>query len=226
MPLNWTTTDRAATLHGVKMLIYGTAGAGKTSLCATTPRPVVFSAESGLLPLRNLQLPVAEIKTVEELSEAYNWALNSQEAANFDTICIDSISEIAEVVLANAKKQVKDPRQAYGELIEKMTATIRSFRDLPNKHVCMMAKAEPVKDEMSGITRYAPSMPGAKLGPHLPYYFDEVFWLGVNQDQQGQEFRYLQTALDLQHEAKDRSGVLDKVEYPDINNVIAKILGG
>ena len=73
------------------------------------------------------------IRTVDDLTEAYNWACSSPEAAQFDTIYIDSISEIGEVVLSNAKAQVKDPRQAYGELIEKMMVTLKAFRDLPGK---------------------------------------------------------------------------------------------
>lgn len=35
--------------NGVKVLVYGKAGAGKTSLIPTLPHPVVLSAEGGLL---------------------------------------------------------------------------------------------------------------------------------------------------------------------------------
>lgn len=225
MALQFSTTDQASAAAGVKVLVYGDAGMGKTTLCATAPAPIIISAESGLLSLRKYRIPVIEIKTIEQLTEAYEWCIRSTEARQFATICIDSISEIGEVVLANAKRQVKDPRQAYGELIEKMTMTIRAFRDLPGKHVYMAAKMEPMKDELTNVVRYGPSMPGAKLGPQLAYFFDEVFRLGVNKTPQGETYRFLQTQPDLQYTAKDRSGSLAAIESPDLNHVFTKILG-
>lgn len=225
MALKYSTTDQVSN-NGVKVLVHGFAGVGKTSLCATAPAPIILSAESGLLSLRRYSIPVIEISTVEDLMEAHTWATSSAEANQFQTICIDSLSEIAEVILANAKKQVKDPRQAYGELIEKTMHTVRAFRDLKGKHVYMAAKMEPFKDDMTGIVRYIPSMPGAKLGGQLSYLFDEVFRLGIGKvPTTNEEYRFLQTQPDLQYEAKDRSGALDNLEPPDLNHIFNKILG-
>lgn len=240
MALTFTTAEQVTTASGVKSLVYGPAGMGKTVLNATLPAPVMISAESGALSLRPANLtrlfgpnapgitynmPIIEVQTVDDLRDAHLWCLNSNEAKQFASIGLDSISEIAEVVLNNAKRQVKDPRQAYGELVEKMETLIRAFRDIPNKNVLVCAKMEPTKDELTGIVKYGPSMPGAKLGPKLPYFFDEVFRLGVNKDAQGREFRYLQTQPDLQYEAKDRSGALAPIEYPHMSAVFAKIQG-
>lgn len=240
MPLNFTSASQASASQGVKSLVYGGAGAGKTVLCATCPAPLLISAESGSLSLKQANLerlygvgnpficydmPMIEIVTVEDLTDAYNWCLSSAEAQQFQTICIDSISEIAEVVLNNAKRQVKDPRQAYGELIEKMETTIRAFRDLQGKNVLVSAKMEPTKDELNGTVKYGPAMPGSKLGNKLPYFFDEVFRLGIGQTQQGEKYRFLQTQPDLQYEAKDRSGALDPVEAPIMGAIFAKIHG-
>lgn len=224
--LRITTTDQISVAHGVKVLVYGQSGVGKTVLCATAPNPVIISAEAGLLSLRKVSIPVIEITNVDELVEAHRWCQESAEARQYETICIDSISEIGEVVLANAKRQVKDPRQAYGELLEKMLTTIKAFRDLQGKHVYMSAKMEPMRDELTGIVKYGPSMPGQKLGPQLPYLFDEVFRMGINKTPQGEEYRFLQTQPDLQYEAKDRSGSLDRMEPPDLTHVFNKILGG
>lgn len=212
--------------NGVKMLVYGKAGRGKTTLCATAPNPIVFSAESGLLALSNYQVAYAEIRTIKDLQDAFAWAQSSTEARQFQTLCLDSLSEIAEVVLSNAKGQVKDPRQAYGELIEKMSMTIREFRDLPGYHVYMSAKQEMVKDDASGVALNMPSMPGNKLGQSLPYFFDEVFQLDIGKDPATQQtYRYLRTQPDFQNDAKDRSGRLDPIEYPDLGNIIKKITG-
>lgn len=225
MAIQLTTTQQAAQLHGIKALIYGKAGVGKTYLARTAPAPIILSAEAGILSLRDVAIPMIQIRTVQDLAEAHQWAQSSAEASQFATIYLDSISEIGEVVLANAKAQVKDPRQAYGELIEKMMMTLKAFRDLPGKNVVMVAKQEPIKDDMTGVVQYGPGMPGSKLGQQLPYLFDEVFRLAIGKTQQGEEYRYLQTNPDLQYDAKDRSGSLDAVERPDLTFVFNKILG-
>ena len=240
MALQFTTASQASVTSGVKTLIYGQSGAGKTALCATAPAPVILSAESGLLCLRKKNLErlygvnhplvtynphVILISTVDDLTDAYNWCARSAEANQFGTVCLDSISEIGEVVLNNARRLVKDPRQAYGELIEKMETLIRLFRDLNNKHVYMAAKMEPIKDATTGAVKYGPSMPGSKLGNNLPYFFDEVFRLGVNKTPQGESYRFIQTQPDLQYEAKDRSGSLAPMEPPFLTDIFNKILG-
>lgn len=225
MALQFTTTDRAAQLNGVKVLVYGQAGAGKTVLASTAPAPFLISAEGGELSLRNVQIPMVKVATTDDLRDIYDWCARSAEAQQFQTICIDSLSEIAEVVLNNAKRQVKDPRQAYGELIEKMESTIRLFRDLPGRNIYMSAKMEPTKDELTGVVKYGPAMPGSKLGSKLPYFFDEVFRLGINKTPQGESYRFLQTQPDLQYEAKDRSGCLAAVEPPHLAQLFTKILG-
>lgn len=240
MALEFTNAESASVANGVKILVYSQAGIGKTVLAATLPTPVLISAEAGALSLRknNLEklfgvgnpaitynMPMIAIRNVQDLVEAHRWCLQSHEAKNFQSVGLDSLSEIAEVVLNNAKRQTKDPRQAYGELIEKMETLVREFRDLPGKHVYMAAKIEPTKDEMTGVVKYGPSMPGAKLGQKLPYFFDEVFRLGVNKTPQGEQFRFLQTQPDLQYEAKDRSGALDSMEPPHLTHIFNKILG-
>lgn len=226
MTLRFTTAKQAAVLQGVKCLVYGKAGAGKTYLARTAPAPILLSAEGGILSLRDTDIPLIQISHVNDLTEAHQWLLHAKEAAQFATVYIDSLSEIGEVVLSNAKAQVKDPRQAYGELIEKTVAAIKAFRDLPNKHVVMVAKQEPMKDEMTGIVQYGPSMPGSKLGPQLPYLYDEVFRLGVGKTPQGVEYRFLQTHPDLQYDSKDRSGALDAIEPPDLTHIFNKIRNG
>lgn len=226
MAIELKSSRELATLHGVKMLVYGRAGMGKTVLCSTAPNPVILSAESGLLSLRHVDIPVVEIKTIQDLIDAEQWAREAEEAKQFETICLDSITEIGEVVLANAKEQVNDPRQAYGELIEKMNATIKAFRDLRGKHVYMSAKLGRDKDEHTGITLAGPSMPGRTVGPQLPYLFDEVFNLDVGKLDNGDSYRYLRTAPDFSYDAKDRSGALDAIEKPDLTHIINKINTG
>jgi len=208
--------------NGVKLLVYGQAGAGKTSLIPTLPNPIVLSAEGGLLSIQDAELPYLEITTMAELQEAYKWLAESAEAAQFESVAIDSISEIAEVALNYEKKVNKDPRAAYGAMQEQMADIIRAFRDLPAKHVYMSAKLEKTQDEMGRIL-YAPSMPGNKTGQSLPYFFDEVLALRVEKDAEGATQRALMCDSDGLWLAKDRSGKLDAWEAPDLTVIINKI---
>ena len=208
--------------NGVKLLVYGNAGAGKTSLIPTLPNPVVLSAEGGLLSIADADVPFVEVSSYDTLMEAYAWLTQSAEAKGFDSVALDSISEIAEVVLNHEKKIAKDPRAAYGNMQEQMSDLIRAFRDLPEKHVYFTAKCEKATDE-TGRLLFAPSMPGNKTGQQLPYFFDEVLALRVEKDADGNAQRALMCDSDGIWLAKDRSGKLDTWEGADLGALIAKI---
>lgn len=225
MAIKLTTTRQAAQSNGIKVLVHGPAGAGKTVLCGTTEAPtVIISAEAGLLSLRNTDIPVIEVQSIQDVQDAYQYITEAAEAKDFQWVCLDSISEIAEVCLAREKAATKDPRQAYGALQEHMTTLIRAFRDLPGRNVYFSCKQSREKDESTGSTLYVPSMPGAKLGQGIGYFFDEVFALRVEKDPEGHPYRALQTSRDFNFEAKDRSGALDPFEAPNLAAIAAKII--
>lgn len=224
MAIRLTTTAQAAADNGIKVLVHGPAGAGKTSLCATTGEPtVIISAEAGLLSLRGHDIPVIEVKSLADVHEAYQFITSSADAKAFRWVCLDSISEIAEVCLAYEKSRTKDPRQAYGALQDEMGALIRAFRDLPERNVYFSSKQERKEDATTGAQLYFPSLPGAKLGQGIGYFFDEVFALRVERDADGNPTRMLQTGRDFQYEAKDRSGCLDPYEPCDLSLIAKKI---
>lgn len=156
------------------------------------------------------------------LTEAYRWITESNDAKAFDSVALDSISEIAEVVLSTEKKKSKDPRQAYGALQEIIGDLIRGFRDIQGKHVYFSAKLEKQQDEM-GRVLYSPSMPGNKTGQQLPYFFDEVLALRIEKDAEGKTSRALMCDSDGLWTAKDRSGKLDAWESPNLGEIITKI---
>lgn len=205
----------------VKILVHGPAKSGKTRLCATTGgKALIISAEAGLLSLQGHDIDFVEIKKMADLDKVY---LDLVSDTTYDWICLDSISEVAEVCLSDEKNKTKDPRKAYGELSEKMMVLIRSFRDLP-KNVYMSAKQSKVKDEISGGFYFGPSAPGQQIGPALPYLFDEIFALHNWKDAEGKMQSALQTSRDAQYEAGDRSGKLDLAEPPNLAHIYAKII--
>lgn len=239
MTLQFTTSNTHTEDQGIKMGVYGLAGMGKTMLCATAPRPLVLAVEAGMLSLRTKNIerifgagvtgitydvPAIIINDFNGLNEAFDFCEKNPAMSGIDTIILDSVSEIAEVVLNTAKRTVKDPRQAYGELSEKMETLIRGFIKL-KKHVVMNYKMETHKDTLTGVVRYGPMVPGQKLGSKIPYMYDELLRMGVNKTPQGQEYRFLQSQPDMQYEAKDRSGALAALEPPHLGHVFNKILG-
>ena len=211
--------------NGVKCLVYGHAGSGKTSLIPTLPSPIALSAEGGLLSISGADVPYIEIASMANLMEAYTWLTESAEAQAFESIALDSISEIAEVVLAEELKRNKDGRAAYGELNTVMAQMIRAFRDLPGRNVHFTAKCEKAQDE-AGRMLYSPMMPGKSLSQNLGYFFDLVMPLRVEKDAEGNTVRALMTDSDGLWQAKNRAaGRLDMWEAPDLGAIIRKIGG-
>lgn len=214
-------------VNGIKALVYGNPKVGKTRLIATAPSPVILSAEGGLLSLRQYNLPYIEITSMMLLREAYLWYTQSNEARQFATIGLDSISEIIEVLLESEKTKTKDPRKAYGEIITQGLRIVRDFRDIPGRNVIMTAKMEYGKDETSGMMLFQPSFPGSKLGPAVPYFPDEIFQYCVfTNPQTGARTEALRCWADQQNIAGDRSGALDNWEPPDLTHIFNKIASG
>ncbi len=214
-----TTQEDSAT---VNVLVYGRSGIGKTCLITTCPKPIIISSEKGLMSIAKSNIPVLKIKTLDDLQEAYDYVYKHRK--KYKTVCLDSISDIAEAVLTDMKKRTKHAMQAYGELYDRVSEAIRDFRDLP-LNTYFIAKLM-YKDNAAGIECARPSMPGKALTGQLPYFFDEVFCLRIKGDDDDDDeagYRYLQTAPDMAYDAKDRAGVLRKEEEPDLGKVFKKI---
>jgi hypothetical protein len=234
MALEFVTAEQAATGHGVKILVYGGAGAGKTRLSATMPKPIIISAEAGLLTLNKMikegildpQTPVIIIRSYQDLKDAFEWVRDNAAKHGIQSVALDSISEIAEQCLQAEKTKTKDPRQAYGEMAGHVLEKVKDFRDLSGLHVIVTAKETVGKDPVTGVEKAQPTAPGQQVGPALPYLFDEVFHAFTDKDGQGNTFHALRTQAAFNAVAKDRSGVLAEIEYPDAGYLIAKILAG
>lgn len=223
MTIKFSTTKKEGEAHGVKCLVYGLAGVGKTMLCATAPDPLIISNEAGLLSLRDKEIPVILVDTYDDLNESFQFVTESDDAKQFQTICLDSISEIAETILHHERSVASDPRQAYGELQLKTLYLCRKFRDLPGKHVYFSCKQERVKNDQSRLMN-GPMLPGTKLPQDLPYLFDEVMALRAEESEDGVLSRTLQTQPTIDYIAKDRSGTLNIFEQPNLTAIFDKIM--
>ena len=229
MAIKIQSVDEAIEDTGLKILVHGRSGAGKTVLCATAGMSTIFiSVESGLLSLKKYLkhnpkykklIKVIVIRSKDDLDEVLEWLQGSKKQLA-DWVDLDSITEIAEQIISIEKKINPDPRKSYPEYMEKMLDTLRGFRDLPGYNVVMTAKQTRQIDPDTERVIYSPLFPGNKLGNEISYLFDEVFALRVEEreDKNGdiETYRILQTQPDPHYDAKDRSGLLDDFEPPNL----------
>lgn len=220
----------------VKGLIGGYSGAGKTTLAGTFDSPVlVISAESGLLSLSNKQVDFIDLNKDDEgnvlkdpsarikrLGEIFTY-LHDTPNLKYKTIFLDSLSEIGEVLVSKLQKDFPDRKDSFpmwGEYAKMMRSIVKNFRDLPY-NVFMSCIIEPDKDQ-NGKRYLSFDIPG-KISEKLPQYFDEVFYLMVDED--GKRALYTKASDTLRH-AKDRSNKLDAIEAPDLGAILKKITVG
>ena len=207
-------------------LIAGQYAAGKTSLIKTLNPATTFvvDTEGGLMPLRGTGFKATSVRSIEELGEVVNF-LNSTEGSVFETVVIDSISELAETILNGEKKKNRDPRKAYGELHDKINNLMRVFRDLPGRRFIATCKLDRVKDDISGDVNFFASMPSNKLSNSVPSFFDLVLILRTKAETDGTVNRFMQCISCNQYTAKDRSQRLQQFEPAELSALIQKVEG-
>jgi hypothetical protein len=217
--------------NGVKCLGYGASGVGKTKLASSAPRPLILNGEKGLLSLKDENVPYIDVPDYKTLVDVGKWMLSSADMKNYDTIIVDSLSEFAEVLLSAQKKKNADQRQAFMKTGDELADLCRFWRDLPNKHLYIIAKELRVNMDLpnpmpgmptQSVVKRVPVMPSDKLLQALPYYWDLVFHMEL-QPYNNQTYRVLRCQPTNSIEAKDRRGKLSELEAPDLTKLFQKI---
>lgn len=221
----------------LKMLVYGASGSGKTTLIGTINEPtLIISAEAGVLCLKDKEIDVVDMQTddsgallgkearIKRLQEIYLYLQSPEATSKYKWIALDSLTEIMQNLVEGLKAnpEFSDPKMTmrlWGEYAERAKGLVKSFRDLPQYNVLMTALDKTEKDE-NGLRYQAIDVQGS-IGERLPAYFDEVFYLYV--DQEGN--RSLITQKSERLLSKDRSGRLEKIEPASIETIIKKIKG-
>jgi hypothetical protein len=161
-----------AVQFGVKALVYGPPGSGKTPLLNTAPRPVLLAIEPGMLSMRSSNVPTwATGPDPKRIDEFFDWFTRSNEANNFDTLGIDSVPEMGQVFLDQGKGLFKDGRKQHGHMWEKTMKHVNDVYYMRNKHIYAICKQG--REE----TRVFPSFPGAALNRDIPHKFDFILHL-------------------------------------------------
>jgi hypothetical protein len=221
--------------YGVKAIIYGQPGTTKTPMINTAPRPVLLATEPGLLSMKGSTVPTWEAFTIERIADFFKWFTESKEASQFDTLAIDSGSQLAEISLTYHLERNKDGRKAYGELSIEVMKWFDALYYMQQKHILLICKqmaAEVGKQVVKNgggfsvemVYQAQPYFPGKDLNIKVPHRYDEILHVSkVNIPGAGEQIaiRSKGTAEIL---ARDRSGMLAELEPANLTNLFNKCM--
>lgn len=207
---------------GVKSISYGPPGVGKTPLINTAPRPVLMACEPGLLSMRGSQVPTFQAFDAKAVDEFFAWLFGSAETKNFDTVCIDSISQMAELYLVDAKKNNKHGLKAYGEMAEISLKHLEKLFYLQYKHTYLIAKEQSTND--NGVVQRRPYFPGQQLVTEVPHKYDCILRLAVHNVPSMGQIKAFRCIGSLEEMARNRTGTLSEFEPPDFGKIILKCM--
>ncbi len=214
---------------GVKAIIFGPAGTGKTPILNTATRPVLLATEAGLLSMRGSKIPTYEAYTSQRIDEFFKWFFNSTETKSFDTLGIDSGSQMADVylnaALSGTSKQgnKKHGMAAYGEMATNTMEHLRTLFYTRYKHVYLICKEEIADVEFQSLRR--PYFPGKVLNVDVPYLYDFIIRL-AKQNVPGQvgEVLAFQCVGNMNVLARNRTGNLNEFEPPNFGALVQKAM--
>ena len=190
---------------GVKVLLFGTSGIGKSSQLGTLEgKTLILSAESGLLVLKDKDIDVIDIDSIAGLAEVYSAIKDGD--LKYDNICLDSLSEMGDILIneLEADDYYGDPSNSFpkwGEYSKRIIKIVKMFRDLKGFNIFFTALSEPV--ESGGSIKYLPMIPAKKSQAKLVSLFDEVYYYAYDKDSN----RVIHTTGSNMYEGKSRAGL-------------------
>lgn len=208
--------------YGVKAVIYGPPGSGKTPVLNTAPRPVMLACEPGLLSMRNSIVPTFPAFTADAVDEFFKWLFHSNETKNFDTIAVDSVSQMCEIYLQAAIKTNKHGMAAYGEMARRSLEQINGLYFLQQKHTYLIAKQE-LKDQ-TGIAMKRPYFPGQQLPVEVPHKYDCVLQLDIHNVPMVGQTKAFRCIGSIDTVARNRTGNLNEFEEPNFGKLVQKCM--
>jgi hypothetical protein len=213
-----------ARMYGCKAIVFGPPGSRKTPLINTCPRPLMLACEPGMLSMRGSTVPTFQAFTGKAVDEFFSWFFGSNERKNFDTLAIDSTSQMADIYLQEALNgssqsgNKKHGLAAYGDMATKVMTHLRPLFFTEQIHTYLIAK-EGTKDGMKW-----PYYPGQQLLTDVPHMYDFILHLGLqNIPGVGQTLAFrCNQSLDVL--ARNRTGNLNDFEKPHFGELITKAM--
>lgn len=204
---------------GVKMLVYGQPGVGKTFFSSSAPKALFVDVEGGTLSIRNagLNIDIVKVTKFADIFTIHKFLHDGKH--EYQTVIVDSLTELQKKSLDGIIEEAyrKDPLKRDPDIAElrdwsKNTAQLRKavryFRDLP-MNVIFTALEKEVKDEQTGALRVGPDLT-PKLQSDVAGYLDIIAHMSTKEKEDG-ILRQMLFQPTGKYMAKDRSGKLGKV---------------
>lgn len=210
---------------GVKTVVYGPPGSGKTPISNTAPRPVILVSEPGVLSVRTSIIPAWGGTSPKLIDEFFDWFFGSNERRNFDTLIWDSVSYGAETYLqaefAGTSKagNAVHGEKAYGNMLKNVMRHLRRLFFAENCHTYLICQ-----QGIGSNGNVYPGFPGRALEKEVPHLFDEILHLGLKNVPGYGLVPAFQTQSTFDILARDRSGKLAMFEPPDLAGLFAKAM--
>ena len=185
--------DTAQQARGKRILLMGPPKVGKTTFASTCPDPFVFDTDHGGASLADLHIP--HISIPKNVTNAYELALDvitklTEKKSPFDklsvkTLVFDSLSTLAEMILANAMRypppgvNLKDPLKGkpeydhYNILKARLHEIVMRASDA-NVNLVLITGQQTEKDDVTGGYVGEPLIIGgyrAVIGHDVDYIF-------------------------------------------------------
>ena len=216
--------------NGLKIVIYGQPGSGKTSTIGSLPgKTLLLNAENGTRVLSDFDIDVIDItggcidpsepekyySKMMHLESIYGAIKNK--TLDYDNIAIDSISEVSDWIAADLKadEYYGDPKNSFKyweEYKSRLHSLLKAFRDLDGRNVIMLALEAEV-GELVKIKK--PAVVGNQSKDKFVSYFDEVLYMDSRVDG-SRFFRSVETSALV---AKSRVGILAETNTTDLSEL-------
>ena len=231
----------------VKAIIYGPAGAGKTTSAGTLDgRSLMLVLDPGLMSLQHKNIDFLDISKgdvidkesgkpvtitdpaarIERLSQIFKWLhagcpdpKTGKATWKYHNLFVDSLTEISEVLIQKLQKDFPDRKDSFPMWGEYSKIMKSIVKNFRDLpyNVFMTCLSKPDKDDTG--KRFITFDIAGSISDRLPQYFDLVLYLHVDED--GKRFFITRSTPTII--CKDRSSKLLPKEEADLEMIIQKI---
>jgi hypothetical protein len=212
----------------ISLFNYGPNGSGKTNMISTCPKPYSIFTEAAAigLELRGFKVDGVVVNTFADLEQVTNEIVQGKRAVGFETICLDSISEVTDLIIPHVLggKQIPVGISDWYHVKEKLKRYV--IHDLIQgvdsikKNLYVTARANLKEDEASGVSAGTPDTIG-QFAFVIRGLFDICGFSEQRVKAEKGNTKYVWEMHTIAHGkfyAKDTLGICDPVEYyPELN---------